>query len=240
MSHNPGPVAQSAPSRPRRLARRAVDEANEAALSKKHDAPPPRIAAIILAAGRSSRMGANKLTLPLEGKPVLRHVVDAARTSGAAPILVVLGHEAEKIATLLEGASVSLVFNEDFHQGLSTSLKHGVAALPADVDGALIFLGDMPDVSANLAQRMIAAFNPREPRGVVVPKRNGRQGHPVLWGRGFFAILLEKLSGDVGAKHLIREYAASVAEVDADDDGVFTDLDTPEDFSARKSRNGAA
>ena len=193
----------------------------------------PRIAAIVLAAGQSRRMGRNKLLLTLDGKPVLRHVVDTIRASRISSITMVLGHQAEETRAMFGGADMRFVFNEDYREGLSTSLKAGVAALPGDIDGAMVFLGDMPDVDADLVNRMIAAFDPGNMRGIVVPQREGRRGHPVLWGRGFFPALQKKISGDAGARHLLGQYAEWTAEVEVGHDGIFTDIDTPEAFSAR-------
>jgi molybdenum cofactor cytidylyltransferase len=214
---------------------RAVAKAG-ADFAARKSAAAPRIAALVLAAGQSSRMGENKLLLPLEGKPVLRHVVDAIGDSSVASIIVVLGHQADDVRALVGDGPVAFIVNEDYRQGLSTSLKTGLAALPPEVDGAMVFLGDMPDVDSALIDRMIAAFDPGQMRAIVVPKRAGRRGHPVLWGRGFFAPLIEKLTGDIGAKAFIGQYAEWVAEIEADDDGVFTDLDTPEAFEARRRR----
>jgi molybdenum cofactor cytidylyltransferase len=199
-------------------------------------AAPARIAAVVLAAGQSSRMGENKLTLPLDGKPVLRHVADALRVSRIASVHVVLGHQADEVRALFCPGEAQFVLNEDYRDGLSTSLRAGIAALPADVDAAMIFLGDMPDVDPALVDRMIAAFDPQQMREIVLPQRDGRRGHPVLWGRRFFPFLLEKTSGDSGARHLIGQYADWVVEIEAEHDGAFTDLDTPEAFAARTNR----
>lgn len=196
----------------------------------------PRVAAIILAAGRSSRMGSNKLTLLLEGKPVLRHIVDTVRLSKAHSITVVLGHEAEQVQALLGNDGISFVFNDQYRRGLSTSLKTGISALPSDVDGAMIFLGDMPDISVELVDRMIADFELAKTRSIIVPKRDGRRGHPVLWGRDFFASLLEKAEGDVGGRYLIEEYSDSVRDIEVNYDDIFTDIDTPEEFHVRSQR----
>ena len=131
----------------------------------------PNIAAVILAAGRSSRMGAHKLTLDLGGKPMLRHVVDKVWQGGFCSIAMVLGHSAEETRALFENEGIDFVVNEHFAEGLSTSLQCGVAALPEDVDGAMIFLGDMPDVEPELIARMIAAFDPANMRSIVTPMR---------------------------------------------------------------------
>ncbi len=193
---------------------------------------PKNIAAVVLAAGRSTRMGANKLLLPLDGKPVLGHVVETIRAAGLASIIVVLGHEAEKIRASLTGDDLTFALNESYRQGLASSLKCGLAAVPEGCDGAMIFLGDMPDVDPELVKKMLAAFDPAQKRAIVVPVRGGRQGHPVLWGRSFFDLLQERLSGDSGARHLIGECAEWVARVEATQD-IFADLDTPEAFRAR-------
>jgi molybdenum cofactor cytidylyltransferase len=199
------------------------------------EASAPRIAAVVLAAGQSCRMGANKLRQDLDGKPILRHVIDAIRATRIEKIFVVLGHQAEETRALVDG-DVELVVNELYRDGLSTSLKAGIAALPEEIDGAMIFLGDMPDIDPTLIGHMIDCFDPAHRRTIVTPQRGGRQGNPVLWGRAFFPVLLEKTQGDSGAKHLIRRYAEWVAEVAADDESIFTDLDTSEALNARRRR----
>ncbi len=196
-----------------------------------------RIAAVVLAAGLSRRMGVNKLTLSLDGKPVIRHALDSIAASRLAGTTIVLGHEAGAVQAALAGVAAHFVVNEDFAGGLSTSLKAGLAALAPDMDGAMIFLGDMPDIAPDLIDRMIAAFNPDAGRAIVVPKRDGRRGHPVLWGRQFFAAISRKAQGDSGAKNLLEQQAAFIAEVQADSDGVLRDLDTPDDFSRRAGTN---
>jgi molybdenum cofactor cytidylyltransferase len=193
-----------------------------------------KIAAIILAAGRSSRMGAHKPMLDIDGKPLLRHVLDKAKAAGFADIVVVTGHRAEETRALFKGETIRFVVNDRYAEGLSTSLQAGVRALTEDIDAAMIFLGDMPDVDLALISRMVAAFDPAALRSIVVPIRDGRRGHPVLWARAFFPALVERTAGDSGARHLIGEFATCVAEVEADDDGVLTDLDTPDDVLRRQ------
>ena len=188
----------------------------------------PRIAALVLAAGQSRRMGMlNKLLIEIDGVPMVRRVVEMLRQSRAAPIVVVTGHERARIETVLEGLPVTLMHNSDFAQGLSTSLRAGIAALGAEIDGALVCLGDMPRVSAAEVDRLIAAFNPVEGRGIVVPTRNGKRGNPVLWSKQFFSEM-SQVAGDVGARHMIGAYPEMVAEVEMAGDGVLTDIDTPQ------------
>jgi molybdenum cofactor cytidylyltransferase len=187
-----------------------------------------KVAAIVLAAGRSSRMGAlNKLLVGVNGKPMLRHVLDAVLAAGIAPAIVVTGHEHERIAAALQGLSVTLVHNADYARGLSTSLKTGLAAVPDSADAALICLGDMPCVTAGDIRKLIGAFVPHDSRTIVVPTRKGKRGNPVLWARQFFAEM-QGVTGDVGARHLIDAHPESVAEIEMAGDGVLTDIDTPE------------
>ena len=123
--------------------------------------------------------------------------------------------------------TVTFVHNPDFAEGLSTSLKAGIAAVPAEADGAIVCLGDMPQVSAPLIDRLIAAFDPERGALVVIPTIAGKRGNPVLWSRRFFPDLMA-LEGDVGARHLIGGYAEAVAEVAVEDAAALTDVDTPE------------
>jgi molybdenum cofactor cytidylyltransferase len=187
----------------------------------------PRIAALVLAAGRSSRMGSNKLLAEVAGKPMLTHVVDAALASQARPVVVVTGNEADRVAAALGDRPAQLVHNADFAAGISGSLKAGLRALDDQVDGALVCLADMPLLGAATLDRLIAAFNPVEGRAICVPTWNGKRGNPVLWSRRFFAEMAE-LAGDVGARHLIGEHADQVCEVAMADDAVLLDIDTPE------------
>ena len=195
----------------------------------------PRIAAVILAAGLSSRMGANKLLAPLAGKPLLRHAVEAAAQSAAAPVIVITGRDAEPVTAALAGLDVRFVHNPDFASGLSSSLKCGIAAVPADCDGAIVLLGDMPGVTTLLIDRLIAAFSPEDERTICVAAHRGKRGNPVLWARRHFADIL-KLTGDVGARRLVADNEALVCEVEAGDDGPLADIDTAEALAAYRSR----
>lgn len=195
------------------------------------DASGP-IAAIILAAGRGTRMaGLHKLTALVNGEPMVRHVVIAAMASQARPVVVVTGHEAGRVKEALCGLPVHFVHNPDFAEGLSTSLKAGIGAVPAEADGALVLLGDMPDVSAPLLDRLIAAQKARPAAVAAVPVREGRRGNPVLWTRRMFPALAA-LTGDVGARHLLAEQAEALCEVEVTEEGPFLDIDTPAELAA--------
>lgn len=195
-----------------------------------------RFAAIVLAAGRGTRMtGGNKLLARLGGEPVICRVVAAALASHLRPVVVVTGHEAEEVraalADLVRDHDIRFVHNPDYAEGMSTSLRAGLAALPEEIGGAAILLGDMPRVAADLVDRLAAAISPEQGALIAVPVREGRRGNPVLWSRRFFAELAA-ISGDTGARHLIGEHGDAVAEVAVDDEAAFIDIDTREELEA--------
>ncbi len=194
-----------------------------------------RIACLILAAGRATRMGRNKLVADLAGKPIVRHVAEAVFASQCAHVLVVTGNEPEHVQSALMGLDVRFIHNPEFAHGLSTSLKRGLTELPTDIDGVLVVLGDMPEVSTQHLNRLIAAFSPNDNRTIIVPTRRGKRGNPVLWGRVFFADMAD-VTGDTGAKHLLGQHADQVAEVEIDSDAVLADIDTPEALAALRAR----
>lgn len=220
-----GGLLNEIPSRPMP---REGTEAKDAAVQRV-----PRIAALVLAAGMSRRMGpTNKLLTAVEGVPMVVRAVDASLSSKASPVIVVTGHEAERVKeTLGRKRKVEIVHNPDYAQGLSTSLARGLAAVPAECDGVLICLGDMPRVRAAHLDRLIDAFNPVEGRSICVPTYQGKRGNPVLFARRFFSEMAS-VSGDVGARHLIGEHGDQVTEVEMGDSGVLLDVDSPEALAA--------
>jgi molybdenum cofactor cytidylyltransferase len=194
-----------------------------------------QIAAIVLAAGQSRRMGAaNKLLEPLNGKPMMLHAVDAALETSADPVIVVTGHEPERIREAVKGRAVTIAHNPDFSDGLSTSLRAALTVLGDDVEGVIVCLGDMPAVSSDHMSRLIAAFDPEAGRSIIVPTVAGKRGNPVLWHRRFFTQMAD-ISGDVGARHLIGENEESLFEVAMDDGAVLEDLDTPAALEAYRA-----
>jgi molybdenum cofactor cytidylyltransferase len=188
-----------------------------------------RVAAVVLAAGLSSRMAGNKLLAALDGTPVVRHAAEAAATSVASPVIVVTGNAAREVAEVLHGLDIQICENPAYASGLSESLKCGVRNVPADCAGAVVMLGDMPFVSAAVIDSLIKTFNPDSGREIVVPVQDGRRGNPVLWGRRFFAEMLA-LSGDKGAKSLMDLHGDVLYELEVDDDGVLIDIDTARDL----------
>lgn len=185
------------------------------------------VAALILAAGRSTRMGAtNKLLAEVDGIPMVLRAVNAALASRATSVTVVLGHQAERLVPLLEGRPLRIVHNPDPDQGLSSSLRAGLSALPDEADAVLVQLADMPRIRATHLDRLIEAFDPAAPR-IVVPEYLGQRGNPVLWPRAFIE-QMSAIHGDRGARELLERHAGDLRRVVFDDDAVRFDVDTPE------------
>ncbi|NGY04984.1 nucleotidyltransferase family protein [Solimonas terrae] len=177
-----------------------------------------RIAAIVLAAGRSRRFGhANKLLAPLHGEPLWWRTLDAVRASRARPVVIVLGHQQrlmrlslQRYRRLRRCAALPCVVNRDYRSGMAGSLQLGLASLPARVDGALICLGDMPGVRRESLDRLCRAY--RRGDDAALPVCDGQRGNPALLGRPLFAAVRQQLRHDEGARRLIAG-AAAVREV---------------------------
>ena len=185
----------------------------------------PRVAAIVLAAGKSARMGSNKLLADLGGAPLIRQTVEAVMSWSLERTIVVTGHEADKIAEALHGLDIASVHNADYALGLAASLRRGLEALPKNVDAALICLSDVPLIEAGTARKLIAAF--ATPQTICVPVYKGTRGNPVLWGRAHFPAMM-KLTGDRGAKELMDQFPENLVEIETSDEGILLDADTPE------------
>jgi molybdenum cofactor cytidylyltransferase len=184
-----------------------------------------RIAGIILAAGKGSRMGGGKMTALLHGKALVRHVADAAVASHLDPVIAVLGHDADHVEKALDGTGVRIIHNSDFAKGMATSLKAGIAALPAKTDAALILLGDMPQITPAIIKRLLENFKDHPEAAAVVPMVADQRGNPILLSRKLFDQVMG-LQGDMGARKLLVVAGDSVVEVTLDDAAVLTDIDT--------------
>ena len=167
---------------------------------------------------------------------MIRYAVEAALTSAASDLIVVIGNEGQRVRAALDGLPVIFSENQYYSGGLSTSLISGLNALPADCDGALVLLGDMPAVDAGLLDRLIAAFDPGEDRAIIVPVHGGKRGNPVLWARRFFDEM-RALTGDAGARALLAPYAGQICEIEAGSDAPLTDIDTEQALSAFRERS---
>jgi molybdenum cofactor cytidylyltransferase len=193
-----------------------------------------QVAAAILAAGEAKRFRRSpdetKLVAELDGKPIVRHVAEAALASRARPVLLVTGHAHEQVSGALDGLILERIHNHAPGAGLSASLKLAVRALPGTARGAVILLGDMPRIAPSLIDRLIDAFDaaPAEPLAVV-PVRGGRRGNPALIGRGLFAAV-RMLDGDKGARDLIAAARENILELTVGDSAIEIDIDTREDL----------
>ncbi|PTE12331.1 NTP transferase domain-containing protein [Mesorhizobium helmanticense] len=187
----------------------------------------PRIDVVLLAAGRSSRMGGpNKLLALFDGKPLVRRAAERALGSRAANTIVVTGHQRERVRTALSGLDVTLADNPDFAEGLSSSLKAGIARVSDDAAGALIALGDMPSISSGDLDRLIEAFRKSGSRAVVRASHQGKRGNPVLLPRSLFPAIAH-LEGDTGARHLVEAEGLDVIDIEIGE-GAAVDVDTRE------------
>src|SRR5262249_21306557 len=147
--------------------------------------------------------------------------------------IVVTGHESARVEAALSGLDIRFVHNPNFAQGMSTSLKEGVAAVPEACDGALVMLGDMPEISPHLIDRMIAAFSPADGRTICIAPNEHVRGNPVLWSKAYFPEI-GALNGDAGAKALLARHEDSVCELEAGE-AVLRDIDTPEALAALRA-----
>ena len=197
----------------------------------------PTIAAIVLAAGRSRRMAPHNKLLVADrtGKPMIARVVDNVLSSKTRPILVVTGHQSEQVQHALGGRPVRYVHADDYAEGLSASLKSGIAAVPEECSAALVCLGDMPLVTGRMIDRLLGTYDPDEGRLIVLPTFRGKQGNPMLWDRRFFSEILQ-ISGDSGARFLLGKHLEVVTEVEMADDAVLRDFDTTDSLNSLPQR----
>jgi molybdenum cofactor cytidylyltransferase len=191
------------------------------------------VAAIVLAAGGSARMGRNKLLFPLSGETVLRRAVRRATAAGFEPVVVVLGHEAGRAQAELEGLACRTVVNPDWQQGINHSLRTGLAALPAETTAAAVMLADMPFVTTEMLRTMVERWQDGT-APLVISDYEGVNAPPMLYGRALFPELLA-MEGEGCGKQVVRrhrEEAASVAWPAA----ALADLDVPEDYERVQAR----
>jgi len=190
-----------------------------------------KTAAIILAAGESRRLGRPKQLLPLGEKTMVEHIVEVALSSPLQEVVVVLGHRAEEIRPLLRG--VKVVVNEEWPQGLSSSLRAGLGTLSPQFEACLFFLADQPKVTPQLVESLITRHRCTL-APIVAPRFRGQRGNPVLFARPLFPELLT-LQGEEGGRSLIEKHSHLVEWVEVDSEEYFLDIDTLEDLRALRS-----
>lgn len=188
------------------------------------------IAAIILAAGKSERMGRPKALLPFESSTFLQHLYDLLKNSSLGEVRVVLGSHAGEIKAGTEIPDTDIVINPDYEKGMLSSFQAGLAALQKTAPEAVILCPvDHPNISISLIELIIGNFRSSEAE-IIIPARKGRKGHPVLFASSLFGELLSAPL-DIGARHVVRKFPEKVLEVETDEPGVIQDIDTPEDYN---------
>jgi molybdenum cofactor cytidylyltransferase len=190
--------------------------------------PTSKIAGLVLAAGASRRAGpVNKLLIDIDGRGMVAVTTATTLAAGLDPVLVVTGFEAAAVAAAVANLDVRCIHNPQHQEGMAGAIRHGVAALGADVAAVLICLGDMPWVKPATLIALVDAFDAAAGREICRPVMSGKSGNPVLFGRRFFPAL-GGLQGDRGAKAVIDEHSQVVVNVAVDDAGIFKDLDVPD------------
>ncbi len=196
----------------------------------------PEIASLILAAGRGTRFGlAPKLLAPLEGRPLVRHAAEAALIARPRPVFAVVGAHGDAVRGALAGLDIMIVDNPDYAEGMSTTLKAGIAALPSACRAVIVMLGDMPRVRADEIDGLVAAFRAAEGTiSAVVPVHGGRRGNPVLLNLDLLRGAIAGLHGDRGAGPILAG-RSDVLEVPGGP-GSALDIDTPDALAALTGR----
>ena len=196
-----------------------------------------RVAAVVLAAGGSTRMQAgHKLLLPVNGRPMIAAVVYRVMAAGFRPLVVVTGFNGQAIIQALEGLTVQGVVNRRWRQGLATSLKCGLKALPSETTGVLFVLADMPLVDVKTLVALREQFTRLGCDAIVYPAHQGRQGNPVLFPRRFFSEIMA-LKGDRGAQGVLRRHAADAIALPVESRAVLVDFDTDQDYADLRLKN---
>jgi molybdenum cofactor cytidylyltransferase len=192
------------------------------------------ICSIVLAAGRSRRMGAQKLLLPLGDQTVIARIVDEVLLSPVDRIFVVVGPDGARIAEALAGRRVEFVTNPDPEAEMLSSVRCGLRAMPEDCDAVLAVLGDQPGVTADVIAAIVQAYN-TSGRGIVIPTHNGRRGHPLLFSMLYRDEILTR-HDDVGLRGLLHAHPEDVCELEFSTPNVIDDMDLPEDYERETKR----
>ena len=191
------------------------------------------IVAVVLSAGESSRMGRPKALLPVDGVRFIEKIVTALKSTRVAKIIAVLGHDADEMRRQIGDLPVTMVVNPNYKQGQLSSLVAAINSIQsskdsASVDGILVHLVDHPYINPDLVNLMIDRFHETK-KLIVVPRYQGRRGHPVIFSSALFAELLAAPL-DQGAKTVVHAHRDDTLEIDTEDEGVTIDIDTPEEY----------
>ncbi len=189
---------------------------------------PSQIAAIILAAGRGTRMGQPKPLIRFKGRRLLEHTLDLARTCALTPLVVVLGHAGDTIQRTIDLRPAHVAVNPQYASGQSRSVQTGIAALPGDCRAALFLLVDQPLVRTATVTALMRAYQRNRPL-LTIATHKGQRGNPVIVDASLFE-RLHGLTGDTGPRALFNAYRDRTTFVAVDDPGIHLDVDTPADL----------
>jgi molybdenum cofactor cytidylyltransferase len=197
-----------------------------------------RVAGVVLAAGLSSRMGENKMLMEVGGRALVRRAVETALSAGLDPVLVVVGHENDRVQAELRGLSCIPLLNTEYLRGMNTSLRAGIRALPEDAEAAVVLLGDMPLVDARMVRSLVESFRGSPGRPLVISTYGGVVAPPILYARAVFPEL-RALDADACGKQVVKRHRTEAIEL-AWPSEALTDLDEPADLERVRSRLEAA
>lgn len=188
------------------------------------------ISAIVLAAGESKRMGQTKQLLDVGGKPLLQHILDRIRQTEVDEVILVLGHEAERIQEKILTPGAKVVLNPDYRRGMITSIQKGLQAMDPRCEAFFIVLGDQPGIEPRVYNLLIREFRNRFPRKTIfLPAYKGRRGHPALFGVKHRREA-SRIEGDRGFRKVLEMVPQEVFLVELENESIVSDLDTPEDY----------
>lgn len=192
------------------------------------------ICAVVLAAGRSRRMGTQKLLLPFGGSTVVGHIVDRLLESDVGEVRVVVGHQPHRIIQALGDRKVQVVRNPDYDEGMLSSVRCGIRSPPPECRGILLALGDQPSIKTETVNQLLSAFAKTD-KGILVPCRDGKRGHPLLFSTRFVPDILQHYDR-TGLRGLLLRRPEEVELWNAPDDSALRDMDYPKDYKREIER----
>jgi molybdenum cofactor cytidylyltransferase len=196
---------------------------------------PPQVAAIVLAAGGSTRMGRTKQLLAIDGQPMVRLVTETVCAAGLAQVAVVVGAQARAVENALSGLPIEVVVNDAWSEGLSSSIRAGLGALQQEIRAVVVVLADQPGLTPQAIEALVARYRATG-APIVALFHQGRRGNPVLFDRSLFPELLA-VEGDCGGRTVVAHHAEEVERVDVEDRRVVMDIDTWHDYTGYQKRN---
>jgi len=200
----------------------------ELAVMPKRSHFNPKVAAVVLAAGGSTRMGSPKQLLMVRGRPMLRRVSEAVCAIGLEQVVVVVGAHRDSVMKALDGLAVTAVVNEDWFCGLSSSLRAGIGALRPEVQAALVVLADQPALTPELLSALVDRYRATG-APIVAPVHKGKRGNPVLFDRALFPELMA-VEGDRGGRILLLRHEQELETIETKDPAVLMDVDSWQDY----------